>query len=203
MATATGNANATAFVPPTLPPNTLARQQREHEVRTGVAGVYDAARRDGLESARAEVAATVADYERRCQQLDAILSALDAARDDLAARDAVTLRDVEHQARALAVGLAEAIVGRAVETAADPVGDSVRRSAVLIPDRGPVVVRVHPLDLETARIAAPDWFGAVRSVELLADAAIDRGACALTVGSLRIDAQISSALERMRALLLP
>jgi hypothetical protein len=37
----------------------------------------------------------------------------------------------------------------------------------------------------------------------VADAAIDHGACALAVGPLRIDAQISSALERMRALLLP
>ena len=57
------SATATAFVPPTLPPATLARQQREHEVRSGVAQVYDEARRDGLESARAEVAATIAEYE--------------------------------------------------------------------------------------------------------------------------------------------
>jgi flagellar assembly protein FliH len=194
---------AIAFMPPALPPTTLARQQREQEVRSGVAKIYDEARRDGLESARAEVAATVAEYEARCLRLDAILSSLDAARTDLAARDAVTLRDVEAQARTLAVGLAEAIVGHEVAVAADPVGDSVRRSAALLPDRGPVLVRVHPLDLETARTAAPDWFGGVRSVEVVADAAIDRGACALAVGPLRIDAQISSALERMRALLLP
>ena len=196
------SATATAFVPPPLPPDTLARQQREHEVRSGVARVYDEARRDGLESARAEVAATIAEYESRCQRLDAILASLDAAGADLAARDAVTLRDVESQTRTLAVGLAEAIVGHSVNGATDPVGDSVRRSAVLLPDRGPVLVRVHPLDLETARTAAPGWFGEVRSVEIVADATIDRGACALAVGPLRIDAQISSALERMRALLL-
>jgi flagellar assembly protein FliH len=193
---------ATAFVPPTLPPATLARQQREHEVRTGVAHVYDEARRDGLESARAEVAATILEYEHRCQRLDAILSSLDAAGTDLAARDAVTLHDVENQARTLAVGLAEAIVGHEVAASTDPVGDSVRRSAVLLPDRGPILVRVHPLDLESARTAAPGWFGEVRSVELVADATIERGACALAVGPLRIDAQIGSALERMRALLI-
>lgn len=195
--------NCITFVPPALPPTTLARQQREQEVRSGVAKIYDEARRDGLELARSEVAATIAEYESRCQRLDAILSSLDAARTDLAARDAVTLRDVEAQARTLAVGLAEAIVGHEVAVAADPVGDSVRRSAALLPDRGAVLVRVHPLDLETARTAAPDWFGGVRSVEVIADAAIDRGACALTVGPLRIDAQISTALARMRALLLP
>lgn len=194
-------APATAFVPPTLPPATLARQQREHEVRSGVARVYDEARKDGLDSARAEVAATIAEYEHRCRQLDAILASLDAAGADLAARDAVTLRDVESQARTLAVGLAEAIVGHEVATCTDPVGDAVRRSAVLLPDRGPVLVRVHPLDLETARIAAPAWFGEVRSVELRADATVERGACSLAVGPLRIDAQIGSALERMRALL--
>ncbi|MDP9464500.1 MAG: FliH/SctL family protein [Actinomycetota bacterium] len=196
-------APAIAFVPPALPPSSLARQQRELEVRSGVAQVYDEARRDGMESARAEVAATVAEYERRCVRLDAILSSLDAARTDLAARDAVTLRDVEVQTRTLAVALAEAIVGHEVAVAVDPVGDSVRRSAALLPDRGPVIVRVHPLDLEAARTAAPDWFGEVRSVEIVADAAIDRGACALAVGPLRIDAQISTAFERMRALLLP
>lgn len=195
-------ASATAFVPPALPPDTLARQQREHEVRSGVAHVFDEARRDGLESARAEVAATIADYQDRCQRLDAILASLDAAGRDLAARDAVTLSDVETQTRTLAVGLAEAIIGHEVAHATDPVGDSVRRSAVLLPDRGPVLVRVHPLDLETARTAAPGWFGEVRSVEIVADATIDRGACALAVGPLRIDAQISSALERMRAFLL-
>ena len=196
-------ATATAFVPPALPPDTLARQQREHEVRSGVARVYDEARRDGLESARAEVAATIAEYENRCQRLDAILASLDAAGTDLAARDAVTLRDVESQTRTLAVGLAEAIVGHELAVATDPVGDSVRRSAVLLPDRSPVLVRVHPLDLETARTASPGWFAEVRSVEVVADATIDRGACALAVGPLRIDAQISSALARMRALLLP
>jgi flagellar assembly protein FliH len=196
------SAIATAYVPPTLPPATLARQQREHEVRTGVAHVYDEARRDGLESARAEVAATIAEYEQRCQRLDVILSSLDAAGADLAARDAVTLRDVESQARTLAVGLAEAIVGHEIAAANDPVGDSVRRSAVLLPDRGPILVRVHPLDLESARAAAPGWFGEVRAVELFADATIEQGACALAVGPLRIDAQISSALQRMRALLL-
>jgi flagellar assembly protein FliH len=195
-------ASATAFVPPALPPDTLARQQREHEVRSGVARVYDEARRDGLESARAEVAATIAEYQDRCRRLDAILAALDAAGRDLAARDAVTLGDVESQTRTLAVGLAEAIIGHEMAHAVDPVGDSVRRSAVLLPDRGPVLVRVHPLDLETARTAAPGWFGEVRSVEIVADATIDRGACALAVGPLRIDAQISSALERMRAFLL-
>ena len=189
-------------MPPALPPATLARQQREQEVRSGVAQVYDDARRDGLASARAEVAATIAEYEHRCQRLDAILSSLDAAGTDLATRDAVTLRDVEAQVRTLAVGLAETIVGHEVTFAADPVGDSVRRSAVLLPDRGPVLVRVHPLDLETARTASPDWFAGVRSVEVVADGTIDRGACALAVGPLRIDAQISSALERMRALLL-
>jgi flagellar assembly protein FliH len=194
---------ATAFVPPTLPPDTQARRQRENEVRSGVAHIYDEARRDGLESARAEVAATIADYENRCRRLDAILSSLDAAGTDLSSRDAVTLHDVEAQARTLAVGLAEAIVGHEVSVAADPVGDSVRRSAALLPDRGPVLVRVHPLDLESARIAAPDWFGAARSVDLVADAMIERGACVLAVGPLRIDAQISTALERMRALLLP
>jgi len=196
-------ATATAFVPPALPPDTLARQQREHEVRSGVARVYDEARRDGLESARAEVAATIAEYENRCQRLDAILASLDAAGTDLAARDAVTLSDVESQTRTLAVGLAETIVGHELAVATDPVGDSVRRSAVLLPDRGPVLVRVHPLDLETARTASPGWFAEVRSVEIVADATIDRGACALAVGPLRIDAQISSALARMRALLLP
>ncbi len=102
-------------------------------MRSGVARVYDEARRDGLESARAEVAATIAEYENRCQRLDAILASLDAAGTDLAARDAVTLRDVESQTRTLAVGLAEAIVGHEVADAADPVGDSVRRSAVLLP----------------------------------------------------------------------
>jgi flagellar assembly protein FliH len=194
--------SATAFVPPTLPPDTLARQQREHEVRSGVAHVYDEARKDGLESARAEVAATIADYQDRCRRLDAILASLDAAGTDLASRDAVTLRDVESQTRTLAVGLAEAIVGHEVAVAVDSVGDAVRRSAVLLPDRGPILVRLHPLDLAAARTAAPGWFGEVRSVELFADATIERGACALAVGSLRIDAQISSALERMRALLI-
>ena len=197
------SATATAFVPPALPPETLARQQREHEVRSGAARIYDEARRDGLESARAEVAATIAEYENRCQRLDAILAALDAAGTDLAARDAVTLHDLESQTRTLAVGLAEAIVGHAVAVATDPVGDSVRRSAVLLPDRGPVLVRVNPLDLEAARAAAPGWFAESRSVEIVADAMIDRGACALAVGPLCIDAQISSALARMRALLLP
>ena len=81
-------APAIAFVPPVLPPTTLARQQREQEVRSGVAKIYDEARRDGLESARAEVAATIAEYEALpATRRDPLVAR--CSTHDLAARDAV------------------------------------------------------------------------------------------------------------------
>ena len=145
------SATATAFVPPPLPPDTLARQQREHEVRSGVARVYDEARRarPGVGTRRGR------GHHRRVRES---LSA--TRRDPRLARCGRRRPRGEGCRDASRCGVTDTHARRRPsrgnrrplrERRHRPRWDSVRRSAVLLPDRGPVLVRVHPLDLEQAR----------------------------------------------------
>ena len=128
------------------------------------------------------------------------LGALASATDELRRRDGVSLADVGHQAVELAVVIAAAVLDREVSVASDPGADAIARALALAPDSGPVVARLHPLDIET--VADVDALAPGRELHLVPDATVERGGCRLEVGPARIDAQLSSALERVRAELL-
>lgn len=151
----------------------------------------------GLEEGRA---AGQAEAMREFRELLApALAALDAARAQLLARDAVALTEIEGQVTALAVHVAEAVVGRELAAVDGGVLDAVQRALQLAPERGAVLLRLHPADVELVE-ATP---GVVpgRDVTLVADPAVERGGCVVDVGACRIDAQVGPALARVRAVL--
>jgi flagellar assembly protein FliH len=197
MALAAGPAR---FVVPSL--DAVARV----DPRVAVNDRYEEARRagfeqgytDGLAHAEAEVAAAIADHRsahRRCTQA---AGALEAAGRDLAGRDALALAAIEDDVVQLALALATEIVGRELRSTPQPVRDAIQRALGLAPDRGTAVCHVHPDDAEVAHTVLAGDAMRREHVEIVPDGRVEPGGCVVQVGECRIDAQIGTALDRMR-----
>jgi flagellar assembly protein FliH len=199
--------NITAYDAPALPPLAALRDRADEaaECRAlmredGFAAGYQA----GLDAAAHHIASELADHRSAAERLQAAAMAFEAAARDLSRQDAVALADVEREAIELAVALAEELVGYELTSVDEPVRDALTRAAALLPDRGTPVIRVHPADEATTVDATASsvltWGG---EVSIVADPSVERGGCVVDVGPCRIDAQLASAIGRMRATLTP
>ena len=124
------------------------------------------------------------------------LTALHRAVEDLNRRDALGTANMIGEAVDLALAIAQTVIGRELEVAIDPGRDALVRALELAPDRGAVLARFHPIDIEL--LVDVEQITAGREVHLIADHSVERGGCILDVGAARIDAQIGTALERVR-----
>ncbi|HEV8625104.1 MAG TPA: FliH/SctL family protein [Acidimicrobiia bacterium] len=116
------------------------------------------------------------------------------AADDLRRRQALELKGLEDTLARTAFDLAAAVVGRELQLSSSPGADALARALALVPAGCVATARLHPND-----VAA---LGAVsEAVAVIADPAIEPGGCILEVGDSRIDAQLGSALDRVRAAL--
>lgn len=161
---------------------------------------HDEGRRAGLEAGRLE--ALRAGHDATAELLGSLRAA--------AAEHTVQLGSladaVARSATELALGIAEAVLQRELSSAVDPGADAIRRAAAALPHTGATlgaaVVRLHPDDL--ARLVAdPSDLLVGTEVTLVADAAVEHGACVLDAGSTRVDTTVSSALARVREVLAP
>ncbi len=159
------------------------------ELRTEEDGYADGLLR-GYEDGRRQAAAEARD------DLSFALRAMHAAIEDLHRADTVGIDSLAHDVIELAMSIAEAIVGREIDTAVDPGRDALVRALALAPDRGAIVARLHPADLERLDETG---LAAGRDLELVADPHVSPGGCVLDAGSARIDAQVPAALARVRA----
>lgn len=151
---------------------------------------YDTGYQEGLAQARADVIAATEDSSRRVRRAIAALSEAVTRFDQ---RQTVALADVEDAIVAGAFALARTVLQRELITATDPGGDALARALQLLPDRGDVTARLHPDDIATLNMDKVT--SATRTVHLVPDANIELGGCVVQVGEMRIDAQLSSALE--------
>ena len=148
--------------------------------RDGHDAGYRAGHNEGVRAARDETRAAV--------------TALQAAATDMGQRVATDLDAAAHTIAAAALQLAEAIIGRHIEAAADPGADALARALALAPAT-PLIARLHPEDvalLDTSLL--PDD----GHVVITSDPTIERGGCVLEGGATTIDAQVGPALERAR-----
>lgn len=160
---------------------------------------FDEGYTTGWAAAEAEVAAAIDDHRRNAQRLASGAAAFERAAEQLRNRDEVSLAQIERDMIALAVALAEEIVGRELASLDAPVREALERVAGLLPDRGVPVVRVHPDDEATAREAVEaDIVRWTREVDLIADPGVEPGGCIVDVGPCRIDGQVGTALARLR-----
>ncbi|MCB1283904.1 MAG: hypothetical protein KDB20_06205 [Microthrixaceae bacterium] len=129
-------------------------------------------------------------------QISYALTALTEAVEDLHHRDVAGVEAFGAHVVDLAMAIAEAVIGRALDTAADPGRDALVRTLALAPDRGDVAAHLNPDDLATIDAADPVFDA--RPIALIADSAVERGGCVLSVGSTTIDGQLGPALDRVR-----
>jgi flagellar assembly protein FliH len=77
----------------------------------------------------------------------------------------------------------------------------VRRALTLCPADAPVVVRLHPDDLREIPAAALAELPA--TVRVVGDDTVERAGAIAETGPSRVDAQLGTALQRVRAVLAP
>lgn len=160
-------------------------------------GALNEAREAGRQEALAEVEQLIEQHRRGRLDAEHAGRSMHLAAQQLRALDAETLADVQHQVIALAVALAETIIGREVRAFDDVANEAAERALALVPDRGPVVLRVNPAD----RASIAEHVQAVQrpdEVTVVADPSIGRGGCTAQVGALLVDATVEAAIERLR-----
>ena len=143
-------------------------------------------------AAEQRLADVQARWERRLASATAAMGAAVERLDATAAPVVDDLRDSVLDAVVLLVG---DLLGREVATADTNGLDALRRALTLCPTDVPVVVRLHPDDLAEVPAAALAQLPA--SVTVVADEAVERAGALAEAGSVRVDAQLTSALQRV------
>lgn len=205
MTTTRETTPGTPFDIPVLPTMATIRD-RHDEIAERSARLRDEGYRDGYQNGQDAAAryvdAAVADHRSASERFARASAVLEAAADELRRRDGVGIADLEREAIELAVELAVEIVGRELAVTDEPVLDALQRAARLVPDRGEPTLRVHPDDASAVRdLVAAEPVTWTASARVVADGSIERGGCVVDVGACRIDAQIGTAIERLRAAL--
>lgn len=159
---------------------------------------FDEGRRAGFESGRFEGHARGMAEGR--SDAAAEIAGLRRSIDDAAA-------SLEHRSTALsselvdfALDIALAVLERELVLAVNPGRDALVRAVDASPERADLVARLHPDDVALLGDVAELAPG--RSLRIVADPSIDPGGCVLDAGSARVDAQVGSALDRVRVALL-
>jgi flagellar assembly protein FliH len=181
------------------------------EEQRGYDDGYRAGMAEGLAAGRTAMAAESAAAAAR---LEGLIAALADAATDLRSRQGLDLAGLEDALARTAVDLAAAIIGRELEVSASPGADALARALALVPAGVTAIARLHPTDAAlldgdrpSSALIAPDSAAPGRPVSVPAgvtivpDPAIEPGGCILEVGDSRIDAQLGSALDRVRAAL--
>lgn len=197
-------------VDPRLVDPTLEAVVKEAEERARVLG-WERGRLEGREAALREGAAAAAvkdeaqavvrdAAERRREDVCArAADALHARTAELDARHAPVFEDIDHSIAVMAVEIAEVLVGRHLELGKWPALDAVQRALALAPRRAAAILRVHPDTVNEL----PDVSDALPggSVTLVSDPAIEIDGCVVEAGDRTIDAQLGTALQRLREVL--
>lgn len=194
------DAAATRFVAPSL--DALASTDQREVVNTrneeARRAGFEQGYRDGMKRVEDEIDAIVAHHRSAQQRCMQAARALEAAASELHGRDAVSLDSIEDDVVQLALALATEIVGRELRSTTEPVRDALHRALRLAPNRGAAVCHVHPDDAEVAHAVLSSELTRGDHVEVVADPGVEPGGCIVELGECRIDAQVGTALERLR-----
>jgi flagellar assembly protein FliH len=147
-------------------------------------------------AAEARLAEAQARWERRLATATAALGAAAAQLEATAAPVVEELRDTILDAVLTLVG---DLLGRELATTDTAGLDALRRALTLCPSDVPVVVRLHPDDL--AEVPPGELAQLPDSVTVVGDIAVERAGALAEAGTTRVDAQLGTALERVRAVL--
>lgn len=186
-----------------------ARQERQRLIESASGEGYAKGHAEGLARGREEglaagKAEALTEYRER---LGAIEAGWGEALSVFVGERGRLLAEARADVVRLAVLLAERLTKRRLELDPGLVVDQVESVLRLVARPTRLVIRLHPLDLPLVREAMPGLLSRLpmaEHVELVTDAALERGSCvATTAGGGMIEAAIGSQLERIAAELLP
>lgn len=186
-----------------------ARAERDRLIATAREEGFRAGHADGSAKGHAEgMANGIAEARAsKSEQVAAIAAAWAAALDRFDSVREDMLQAARTEVVRLAAEIASRVTRRAVDLDAQAVLPQLEAvlGSVVRPSR--LTVRVHPDDLDLARAELPELmsrFDLCRHAELVPDAALDHGSCVATTDEGgRIDAGISTQLERILSALMP
>jgi flagellar assembly protein FliH len=196
MSTDTGFAELTY---PSLVTSAAVDAETERARVRGHAAGYAA----GLRAAEAK-AAIVAEQSRAEREalrgdaataLRSALSALEAAAVRVAEVDALVLADSDSSLAAAAIELAEAILGHELAEGDRSARTALARALQAVDPAVILAVHLSPVDLAVVTAAGL----APAGLDLVSDVSLERGDAIVEVPEGRVDARISSALDRARA----
>ncbi|CCG01794.1 Flagellar biosynthesis/type III secretory pathway protein [Blastococcus saxobsidens DD2] len=168
---------------------------------------FAAGHAEGLLAAESVVAEVGRDAEQRLAEVQArwerrlvsATAALGAAARQLEETARPVADDIRESIVGTVVTLVEDILGRELALADDPAMDAVRRALTFCPADAPAVVRLHPDDL--AEVPAEALAELPGTVRVIGDPSVERAGAIAESGPRRIDAQLGTALQRVRAVL--
>ncbi len=166
--------------------------------------LIESARREGYEAGFEEGYAAgythgIDDARRHVELLGQLVERLDHEANALAARETSVRADLENQVVAVAMQIAEVIVGHELEQPDSRGRDAIARALALAPAHGDVTARLHPADITVLGDIATIAPG--RVLAIVPDPTLSPGDCVVDVASCRIDARVSAAVERAREVL--
>jgi flagellar assembly protein FliH len=185
---------------PSLGVNEHSEDLDRARIRGHAAGYAAGLRKAAAEAEVLEVAALAAREQQSAAHRVAVASALGALRsatEQVAAVRRVVLAEADSALAAAAIDLAEAIVGRELDDTETSAKTAIHRAMSVIAVDDVLGVRLHPEDL--AVISADGV--ALPGLQLISDESLDRGDAVLNVPDGIVDARISTALARARAVL--
>jgi flagellar assembly protein FliH len=147
-------------------------------------------------AAEERLAAVQARWERR---LASATAAMAAAAERLDATAAPVLDELRDGVLDAVSTLVEDLLGRELAMTTTGGLDALRRALTLSPSDVPIVVRLHPDDLAEVPPGALAQLPA--TVTVLGDPGVERAGAVAEAGTTRVDAQLSSVLERVLAVL--
>ena len=186
------------FDPPKLATTGIGRITRASAEVAALAEARAEGRRTALAEVEAEVSAAIKQHQSAQQRMERAAQVLAAAIDQIEHIDLGTLHELEQQVLALAVSIAEEIVGRELSAGHDVAINSARRALAMTPDRGDVALRVHPGDLGAVLDSLGNMSHRAGDVQIVADDGVSPGGCIAATGPLRVDAQLDGVFERIR-----
>ena len=153
----------------------------------------------GFDAALEDAAAAIDSREQqRANSLNAVLETLSIAAMRIEADHHEIVEEMQRQVIALAVEIAETLVGHEIAVATNAGLDALTRALQLAPTAQVVTAQLHPDDFATLA-ASHEWERfAAQGVSILANATLQRGDCIVDADATRIDARIAPALERVR-----
>lgn len=130
----------------------------------------------------------------RGQRIELLVSEIAEAAKRAASMRAAVVEEIGREMAELVVDLTEVLLTKEVQ-GHEALRERILRAMALAPDGPDLVIRVNPQsevsDDEIRSISN-------RVVDVVRDPAVDVTGCVVTVGGCKIDAQISTALERVR-----